>query len=97
VVPNGVVKAVKGTPFDFTTPKPIGKDLKAVIVKGNPIGYDHNFIVNGDPHSMRPVAWVKDPKSGRGMTLEADQAGVQFYAGIFLAGTIKGKGATKKQ
>jgi aldose 1-epimerase len=97
VVPNGVVKAVKGTAFDFTTAKPIGKDLKSVVVKGNPIGYDHNFVVNGKPHEMRPVAWVKDPKSGRVMTLEADQPGVQFYAGIFLDGTLKGKGTVYKQ
>jgi aldose 1-epimerase len=97
VVPTGVVKSVKGTPFDFTAAKPIGKDLKAVVVKGNPIGYDHNFVVNGDPHAMRPVAWVKEPKSGRVMTVEADQPGVQFYAGIFLDGTLKGKGTVYKQ
>jgi len=97
VVPNGAVKPVKGTPFDFTTAKPIGKDLKAVVVKGNPVGYDQNWVVDGDPHAMRPVAWVKEPKSGRVMTLDADQPGVQFYAGIFLDGTITGKGHTYKQ
>src|SRR5262245_62864468 len=31
VVPTGAVKPVKGTPFDFTTAKSIGKDLKAVV------------------------------------------------------------------
>jgi aldose 1-epimerase len=92
VVPTGVIKPVKGTPFDFTSPKPIGKDNQAV--GGKPIGYDHNFIVNGDPHAMRMVAKVKDPKSGRVMTVEADQPAVQFYAGIFLDGSIKGKGGT---
>ncbi len=92
VVANGVVKPVKGTPFDFTTPKPIGKDLMAVVIKGNPAGYDHNFVVNGDPHALRPVARVKDPKSGRVMTLEGDQPGVMFYAGLFLDGSITGKG-----
>lgn len=97
VVPGGAIKPVKGTPFDFTTAKPIGKDLKAVVVTGNPIGYDHNFVVNGDAHALRPVARVRDPKSGRVMTLEANQPGVQFYAGIFLDGTIKGKGAVYKQ
>jgi aldose 1-epimerase len=97
VVPTGVVRSVKGTAFDFTTAKPIGRDLKSVAVKGNPIGYDHNFVVNGSPHAMRPVARVKDPKTGRVMTLEADQPGVQFYAGIFLDGTLKGKGAVYKQ
>jgi aldose 1-epimerase len=97
VVANGVIKPVKGTPFDFTTPKPIGKDLKAVVIKGNPPGYDHNWVVNGDPHALRPVAKVKEPKSGRVMTLEGDQPGVMFYAGLFLDGTITGKGHVYKQ
>ena len=96
-VPNGVVKPVKGTPFDFTTAKPIGQDIQSVKVKGNPNGYDHNFVVNGDPHTLRPVARVKDPKSGRVMMLEGDQPGVMFYAGILLDGTITGKGHVYKQ
>src|SRR5581483_1365948 len=61
-VPDGTIKPVKGTPFDFTTAKPIGKDLLAA--GGTPVGFDHNWIVNGDPHAMRPVATLKDPKSG---------------------------------
>jgi aldose 1-epimerase len=89
------MKAVKGTPFDFTAPKPMGKDLKAA--GGDPAGYDHNFVVVGDPHSMRPVARVKDPKSGRVMELEADQPGVQFYTGNFMDGSTSGKGATHSQ
>jgi aldose 1-epimerase len=93
VVANGVIKPVQGTAFDFRTPKPIGKDLLSVSIKGNPApGYDHNFVVNGDPHGLRPVARVKDPKSGRVMTLEGDQPGVMFYSGLFLDGTITGKG-----
>ncbi len=97
VVANGVVKPVKGTPFDFTTPKSIGKDLKAVVIKGNPPGYDHNWVVNGDPHALRPAAKIKDPKSGRVMTIEGDQPGVMFYAGLFLDGTLTGKGHVYKQ
>jgi aldose 1-epimerase len=94
-VPDGTIKPVKGTPFDFTTAKPIGKDLEAV--GGKPIGYDHNWIVDGEPNKMRPVARVKDPKSGRVLSLEADQPGVQFYSGKFLDGSNKGKGATYQQ
>jgi aldose 1-epimerase len=97
VVANGVIKPVKGTPFDFTTPKAIGKDMMAVVIKGNPPGYDHNFVVNGEPHALRPVAKIKDPKSGRVMTLEGDQPGVMFYTGLFLDGTITGKGHVYKQ
>lgn len=94
-VPDGVVKPVKGTPFDFTTAKPIGKDLEAA--GGKPIGFDHNWIVNGDSNKLRPAARIKDPRSGRVLTLEADQPGIQFYSGKFLDGSNKGKGATYNQ
>jgi aldose 1-epimerase len=95
MVPDGRVVPVKGTPFDFTTPKSVGKDLKQT--GGTPIGYDHNFIVNGDPNQLRQVARLKDPKSGRVMTVSANQPGVQFYTGNFLDGSVKGKGATYGQ
>ncbi len=94
-VPDGTVKPVNGTPFDFRKPKPIGQDLEAV--GGTPVGYDHFWVVDGDPKAMRQVASVKDPKSGRTLTLEADQIGVQFYAGIFLDGSIVGKGVKYQQ
>ncbi|MGK4009127.1 aldose epimerase family protein [Sorangium sp. So ce1036] len=95
LVPTGVMTPVEGTPFDFTQPKSIGRDLKAV--GGDPVGYDHNFIVRGDPAALRPVARLKDPKSGRVMMLEADQPGVQFYTGNFMNGSRRGKGATYVQ
>jgi aldose 1-epimerase len=94
-VPNGAVEPVAGTPFDFTTAKPIGRDLDAV--GGKPAGFDHNWIVNGSPNQLRPVARVRDPKSGRVLTLEADQPGVQFYSGKFLDGSHRGKGAVFDQ
>lgn len=92
VVPNGVVLPVSGTPFDFTKPKVIGRDL--ALAGATPEGgYDHNFVVNGAPNTLRFVAKLKDPKSGRVMTIEADKPGVQFYSGNFLDGSIHGKGA----
>jgi aldose 1-epimerase len=90
MVPDGRVVPVADTPFDFTTAKRIGKDLQQT--GGTPLGYDHNFVVNGEPNQLRPVARLKDPKSGRVMTLSADQPGVQFYTGNFLNGSTKGKG-----
>jgi aldose 1-epimerase len=95
MVPDGRVVPVKGTPFDFTSAKPIGRDLEQT--GGNPIGYDHNFVVNGRSNQLRPVARLKDPESGRVMTLSADQPGVQFYTGNFLDGSTKGKGASYVQ
>jgi aldose 1-epimerase len=90
MVPMGTMVDVKGTPFDFTKAKAIGKDLQAA--GGDPIGFDHNFVVNGKPDALRPVARLKDPKSGRVMTITADQPGVQFYSGNYLDGKTIGKG-----
>jgi aldose 1-epimerase len=95
MVPDGKVASVKGTPFDFTRAKPIGRELKQTGL--TPIGYDHNFVVNGDAGQLRPVARLEDPKSGRVMTLSADQPGVQFYTGNFLDGPAKGTNATYVQ
>lgn len=93
LIPTGERAPVAGTPFDFTQPKPIGRDRAAV--GGTPVGYDHNFVVNGSPREMRPVARVLDPASGRIMELSANQPGVQFYGGNFLDGTLVGKGGVK--
>ena len=92
MVPLGEIKAVQGTPFDFTSPKRIGRDLLQTGL--TPAGYDHNFVVNGDPNQLRPVARLEDPRSGRVMTLSANQPGVQFYTGNFLDGSLTRKGST---
>ena len=85
---------VAGTPFDFTTAKAIGNELKHTGL--TPIGYDQNFVVNGELNQPG-AARLKDSKSGRVMTISADQPGVQFYSGNFLDGSLKGKGATYVQ
>ena len=94
-VPDGRIAPVTGTPFDFTRAKRIGTTLGQA--GGTPVGYDHNFVVNGEPDRLRPVARLEDPKSGRVMTLSADQPGVQVYTGNFLNGSTKGKGSTHVQ
>lgn len=89
LIPTGELRDVKGTPFDFTTAKPIGKDLAAT--GGNPTGFDHNFVL--DTKGLQEAAIkVTEPASGRVMEVFTDQPGVQFYSGNFLDGTIKGKG-----
>ena len=90
VVPTGEVQAVAGTPFDFRSAKPIGRDFSQL--DNTPRGYDHNWVVRGEPAQLRPVARVRHPGSGRVLTLEADAPGVQFYSGNFLDGSLTGKG-----
>jgi len=93
--PDGKVAPVAGTPWDFTKGKPLGQDL---MKTGNkPAGYDENFVVNGEPNALRPVARVEDPKSGRVMTLEANQPGAQLYTSNYMDGTTGGKGRKHTQ
>lgn len=95
IIPTGRVAPVSGTPFDFTRGKALGSDLAATGFQ--PIGYDNNFVVRGEPHALRPVARLADPKSGRVMTLVADQPGVQLYTGNHLNGGTHGKGVSYGQ
>ena len=86
-IPTGKKISVKGTPFDFTSPKLIGKDFEKVAP-----GYDHFFCVNGykNDGTLREFCYVKDPASGRKMTVKTTQPGIQLYTANFIDG-IKGK------
>ncbi len=96
LIPTGELKAVKGTPFDFTTPHVIGERIKQV--GGDPVGYDHNFVLRqprGDASKPALAVRVQDPKSGRVMEMFTTEPGVQFYTGNFLDRTLSGKGGVK--
>jgi aldose 1-epimerase len=90
IVPDGRIHPVAGTPFDFTRMKRIGLEIDSV--GPGPAGYDHNFVVRGRPGKLRSVARLRDPASGRTLTLSANQPGVHFYSGNMLDGSIVGKG-----
>jgi aldose 1-epimerase len=89
LIPTGELKAVAGTPMDFRQPTRIGEHIKEV--GGDPVGYDHNYVVNGGGGALSPVATVYEPKSGRVMDVTSTEPGVQFYSGNFLDGTLTGK------
>jgi aldose 1-epimerase len=96
LIPTGKIEPVKDTPFDFTTPTPIGKRIRDI--KADPQGYDLNYVLNGKAGELRPIAEVTDPKSGRVMKVSTTEPGVQLYTGNFLDGKQKGKGGvTYKQ
>lgn len=93
LIPTGVIKPVKGTPFDFTKSTLIGARIEQKdeqLKFGG--GYDHNFVLNGEAGSMNLAAEVYEPQSGRVLTVSTDQPGVQLYTGNFLDGTLKGHG-----
>ncbi|MGQ9672785.1 MAG: aldose epimerase family protein [Candidatus Aminicenantales bacterium] len=87
LLPTGEIRAVSGTPWDFTKPKAIGAEMTAT-----PGGYDHNFVLRGEAGTLRLAARVYEPTSGRVMEIYTTEPGIQFYGGNFLDGTIIGKG-----
>ena len=97
-IPTGEIRSVKGTAFDFTSPKKIGKEIGAddeQLIQCR--GYDHNFCVNGEAGKLRLVAKVTDEKSGRKLEVMSDLPGVQLYTGNFLDGSEMGKGGIALQ
>jgi aldose 1-epimerase len=89
LIPTGKIAPVKGTPLDFTKPAKIGERIEQ-LTKTASLGYDHNYVLNGkDPKT--PAAKLRDPASGRALTVYTDQPGIQVYSGNFLKGP-KGKG-----
>ena len=93
LIPTGELRAVKGTPFDFTQPKLIGEGIKAddeQVKFGN--GWDHCWVINQTkPGENTLVCRVTDPKSGRTMEMHTTEPAVQFYSGNFLDGKNVGK------
>ena len=92
-IPLGSVESVTGTPFDFTKPKKIGKDiLDDNLQLKNGIGYDHCMVFTNCDGTVKLQATVYDEQSGRLMEVYTDQPAVQFYVGNYLDGTNIGKG-----
>jgi aldose 1-epimerase len=103
LIPTGELKDVKGTPFDFTEAKAIGRDIEVEdeqLTFGG--GYDHNWVLEwpGDEDyrkriaaegQMTLAARVKEPTTGRVMEVFTTEPGIQFYCGNFLDGRLKGK------
>jgi aldose 1-epimerase len=89
LIPTGALDEVAGTPFDFQDFHAIGERLRddhPQLVIGR--GYDHNYVLDGD--GLRTAAVVRDPSSGRQMTIETTEPGLQFYSGNFLDGKLRG-------
>lgn len=89
-IPTGKLSSVAGTAFDFTKMKPIGRDFARLTAK--PIGYDHNFVLNGGGRRLAPCATVYEKTSGRVMEVLTTEPGVQLYTGNWLDGTQCGHG-----
>jgi len=89
LIPTGEIASLDDSPLDFRKSTRIGDRIDA-LTPTPAIGYDHNYVLNGKSGDVRPIASLRDPKSGRTLTVMSDQPGLQFYSGNFLKGQ-KGK------
>ena len=91
-IPLGAVEPVEGTPMDLRGPSPIGARIDEAFPQLEQCGgYDHNFVVDGQPGVMRPAAMVRSRSTGVVMEVETDSPGVQLYTANFLKEGRKGK------
>ena len=86
-IPTGELRAVKGTPMDFTRPARIGARINnsdEQLKFGT--GYDHNYVLNKTAGELSFAARLSDPVSGRIMEVYTTEPGMQLYTGNFLTG-----------
>jgi aldose 1-epimerase len=69
-IPTGEIAPVAGTSRDFRQMRAIGAER-----------YDCNFVLDGWDGTLRPAARARDPRSGRTLSVETSQPGVQFFTG----------------
>ena len=70
LIPTGEIACVAQTPHDFRVLREIGTQK-----------FDVNFVLDGWNGELRRVAFACDPSSGRTLTVETTQPGVQLYTG----------------
>lgn len=92
-LPTGAIEPVAGTPFDFTTPAPLGARIAALVPARG--GYDHPFALD-PPHDLAaPAARLVAPRSGRVLEVRTTQPAIQLYTGNFLTGDLACRGGVR--
>ena len=88
-----------GTPFNFTRFFQMGARIADVSAPDHSPGfnqlleaqgYDHNWVLNRNGSGLQVAARLRDPSSGRELTISTTEPGLQFYSGNFLDGTLYG-------
>jgi aldose 1-epimerase len=92
LIPTGEVKAVAGTPFDFTKPKRIGRDIAELAAPLT--GYDHTMVLDNPKGQLMKAAEIYDPQSGRMLECLTTEPAFHFFTGNNLAGIV-GKGGVE--
>lgn len=83
-IPLAMARPVAGTPFDFSVPKPLSRDIGADDGQLHNVGgYDHNFVLS-PAQGLRLAARLTGDRSGIVMEAWTEKPGIQLYSGNFL-------------
>lgn len=94
LIPTGEMAPVAGTPMDFTERKELGRDIKADFPALNYAkGYDSSWVIDeyAPGRFVEDVVNLREPESGRILSIGTDQPAAHVYTGNWLAGSPKGK------
>ena len=91
-IPTGAVEPAAGS-MDLRHAAVIGEHIDSDDVQLRRAGgYDHNWVIQGTPGTLRPAARAVCPGTGIVLDVLTTQPGVQFYTGNYLDGCPRGKG-----
>ena len=93
LIPTGKIETVEGSPLDFRKATVIGARI-AQVDQTAATGYDHNYVLRSQDGKLALAAKVREPKSGRVLSVLTNEPGVQLYTGNFLNDQA-GKGGLK--
>ncbi|WP_077328414.1 aldose epimerase family protein [Virgibacillus siamensis] len=87
-IPTGSILDPAGTPFDFSSGRPIQDGIQSIHPQNKIVGngYDHYFLFekNGDPDVT-----VYEPESGRTLTVTTNEPGLVLYTSNNLDDGLK--------
>lgn len=89
-IPTGKIDPLAGTALDLAKPTVLASRIEE-LAKTPMLGFDHNYILS--PKGAEPTfaARLRDPKSGRVLTVSTTEPAIQVYSGNHLKEQV-GKG-----
>lgn len=89
-IPTGEIRLVKGTAFDFSERKAIGRDIESDEEQlRNGCGYDHCFVIEKAEYGDLALAVeAYSPRTGCALNVWTTLPGVQFYSGNYLRSEV---------
>ena len=90
LIPTGEICSVDHTPYDLRVSRRIGDAISELDDAER--GFDCNWVLRGEPATMRHAATAVDHGSGRRLDVSTTAPGVHFYTGGGLSEADVGKG-----